>query len=66
MKANGGYLIYMEHEVKKLIQAFQEKYNDPGCDGLPYEPNGIWVKFLVRAPKKHQPKKSASELTERK
>lgn len=39
--------VYTEKEVKKLIKAFQEKYKDPGCEALPYQPESIYVEFFA-------------------
>ncbi len=39
--------VYLESEVKKLIEAFMEKYKDGGCDGLPYYPQSIDVNFYA-------------------
>lgn len=39
--------VYTEKEVNKLIKAFQEKYNDPGCSGLPYYPESVEVQFFA-------------------
>lgn len=43
MQAQLGETYYHEDEVKQLIKAFQNKYNDAGCDGLPYNPKSIRI-----------------------
>lgn len=43
-------------EVLKLIKAFQDKYNDPGCNGLPYEPKTIKVELIATNPHQSSPK----------
>jgi len=37
--------LYTAGEVQKLAKAFMDKYNDPGCDGWPYYPEGINVEM---------------------
>lgn len=33
--------VYLNAEIKKLIEAYETKYNIPSCDGPPYEPKGF-------------------------
>lgn len=43
MQAQLGETYYHEDEVDKLIKAFQDKYKDPGCHGLPYYPKSVRI-----------------------
>lgn len=46
--------VYTQSEVNKLIEAYQTKFNDAGCEGLPYYPEPMYIELMakkVRTPK---------------
>lgn len=47
--------VYTKEEVIKLIRAFQAKYNDTGCDGLPYYPTAIEIDLIGKIREKPTP-----------